>query len=161
MISKHFPWDRTQYFKACTTNHLAKQTGMNWNLPIQRRHRDQSLKQLLGDHQKFHHWRLHLPAPVNSEFAKCRRTRIWVTCDSVSMLYEALTSGAFVGVLELPTLRVAKTGRKIWRSIESLANSKHVHLSNDGLLIDTLNQKARALNESLRCAKIVARTLLR
>lgn len=34
-----------------------------------------------------------------------RAGRIWVTCDSMSMVYEALTSGAGVGLIELPERR--------------------------------------------------------
>ena len=43
---------------------------------------------------------------------------VWVTCDSMSMIYEAITCGANVGLLELP---VARNGR-LSRNIERLSD---------------------------------------
>ena len=157
--SKHFPWE-SDFVLNAVQQIIGNKQELNWEIFDSRRTPTKFVEAIASEtHAEFHHWKTTAPGTLSSHMSTAQE--IWVTCDSVSMLYEALTSGAFVGVLELPTLRVAKTGRKIWRSIESLANSNHVQLSNDGLLIDTSNQKASALNESLRCAKIVARTLLR
>jgi len=38
---------------------------------------------------------------------------VWVTRDSVSMVYEALTSGALVGLLEVPEIRESRVSRGI------------------------------------------------
>jgi mitochondrial fission protein ELM1 len=42
---------------------------------------------------------------------------VWVTEDSVSMIYEALSGGAKVGVLEMPRLR---PGARVIRGLEVL-----------------------------------------
>lgn len=40
---------------------------------------------------------------------------VWVTCDSMSMIFEAITSGAGVGLMELPTARPGRLSRSIER----------------------------------------------
>ncbi|HHW76929.1 MAG TPA: hypothetical protein GX399_07840 [Xanthomonadaceae bacterium] len=44
-----------------------------------------------------------------------RAGQAWVTADSVSMIYEALTAGAAVGVLEVPPRRASRIGRGLER----------------------------------------------
>jgi mitochondrial fission protein ELM1 len=43
--------------------------------------------------------------------ALCAATAVWVTADSVSMLFEALTAGAGVGLLDVPVRRFARIAR--------------------------------------------------
>lgn len=76
---------------------------------------------------------------------------IWVTTDSVSMIYEALTAGAMVGLIELEEIH----NNSLTRSIR--------HLASDGLLTPFNKWKAGhkltpanlQLNESARCAQLV------
>lgn len=76
----------------------------------------------------------------------------WVTCDSVSMLYEALGTGVPVGVLELESLR---TRNKIQQGISELARIGRVQLSRDGLSLDPHHRTDKLINEAERCAKMV------
>lgn len=157
--SKHFPWD-SDYVSAEVQQIVENNPDMTWQIfdsrrtPIEITERVGSLPTV-----ESHNWKTTPPGFLSSRMAVAEV--IWVTCDSVSMLYEALSSGAFVGVLELPALRVALTGRKIWRSIQSLVSADRVQLSNDGLVLDTTKRRRTTLNESLRCAKIVAQSLYR
>ena len=59
-------------------------------------------------------------------------TQTWVTCDSVTMLYEALNTGAPVGIIELITTR---RNNKLSKGIDALAKSDRVHLSHEGYSI--------------------------
>lgn len=69
---------------------------------------------------------------------------VWVTEDSVSMIYEALTGGAKVGVLEMPRLR---PDARVIRGLETLKTEG---------FFDT-NQPPRPLAEADRCAEIILR----
>ena len=53
---------------------------------------------------------------------------VWVTQDSVSMVYEALTSGAPVGILEMPVhpKRVGKSPGRVTRGLSQLVNEECV-----------------------------------
>lgn len=68
--------------------------------------------------------------------------KVWVTEDSVSMIYEALTGGARVGVLEMPRLR---PGARVIRGLDTLAKEGY---------IGTDRQPA-PLAEADRCAEII------
>lgn len=69
---------------------------------------------------------------------------VWVTEDSVSMIYEALTGGAKVGVLDMPRLR---PDARVIRGLESLRES--------GYFIGSKNTAAQTLAEADRCAELV------
>ena len=69
---------------------------------------------------------------------------VWVTEDSVSMVYEALTGGAKVGVLEMPRL---KPDARVIRGLESLKA--------EGYLIGNGARKMERLAEADRCAAVI------
>jgi mitochondrial fission protein ELM1 len=68
---------------------------------------------------------------------------VWVTEDSVSMIYEALTGGAKVGVLEMPRLR---PDARVIRGLESLKAEGYFDA----------HDPPRPLAEADRCAAILA-----
>ena len=82
-----------------------------------------------------------------------RSVRAWVTSDSVSMLYEALSAGARVGVIDLP-LHDARKSYKHSRGINRLKGDRLVLASTDGLDLDTFDP-APFVAENRRCAAIV------
>jgi mitochondrial fission protein ELM1 len=82
---------------------------------------------------------------------------VWVTEDSVSMIYEALSSGARVGLLPVPALK--KSGR-VARGIERLATEGFVTRFADWSPQAGLAAPPRVLRESDRCAEIVIARLL-
>ena len=76
---------------------------------------------------------------------------IWVTEDSVSMIYESLSSGANVGLIEI----TSKRENKIHRSVKSLINEELITPFN----IWNKTQKLKAgkiFNEAERCTHILA-----
>ncbi|MEY3394680.1 MAG: hypothetical protein RL346_916 [Verrucomicrobiota bacterium] len=69
---------------------------------------------------------------------------VWVTEDSVSMIYEALTGGAKVGVLDMPRRR---SDARVIRGLEKLKS--------DGFLIGHGEVTHQALAEADRCAGVI------
>lgn len=69
---------------------------------------------------------------------------VWVTEDSVSMVYEALTGGAKVGVLEMPRL---KPDARVIRGLEKLKG--------EGYLMGGGGNKMERLAEADRCAAVI------
>ena len=77
---------------------------------------------------------------------------VWVTEDSVSMIYEALSSGARVGLLPVPATK--KAGR-VARGIARLADEGFVTRFSDWSPDTGLAEPPRVLREADRCAAIV------
>ncbi|MEP2776600.1 MAG: ELM1/GtrOC1 family putative glycosyltransferase [Luteolibacter sp.] len=69
---------------------------------------------------------------------------VWVTEDSVSMIYEALTGGAKVGVLNMPRLR---PDARVIRGLEFLREA--------GYFIGAKTQQPPTLSEADRCAELI------
>jgi uncharacterized protein len=82
---------------------------------------------------------------------------VWVTEDSVSMIYEALSSGARVGLLPVPSLK--KAGR-VARGIAKLVEEGFVTRFADWSPAAGLAAPPRVLREADRCAAIVLQRLL-
>ena len=78
-----------------------------------------------------------------------RSSRVWVTEDSVSMVYEALTAGAAVGLIEVPR----KTSSRVSRGIESLVADGLVTPFSRWRGDKNLPGPHTALNEASRCAE--------
>lgn len=76
---------------------------------------------------------------------------VWVTADSVSMLYEALTAGAAVGVLELPGDR----STRVSRSVSALRQRRQVIAFRDWQQGTPLTRTATPLQEADRCAALI------
>jgi hypothetical protein len=74
---------------------------------------------------------------------------VWVTADSVSMVYEAMTAGAAVGLLQLPE---AKSTR-VTRGMAALCDRDLVTCFDDWRQGDTLPRPRIVLRESERCAR--------
>ncbi len=85
-----------------------------------------------------------------------RAGRVWVTADSVSMVYEALTAGAAVGVLDIPR----KHSSRISRGLDRLAADGWITSFADWQQRRHLHRPAGVCNEAERCARwIVERWL--
>jgi mitochondrial fission protein ELM1 len=77
---------------------------------------------------------------------------IWVSEDSVSMVYEALTSGANVGLLRVP--RIGK-GSRVVRGVEALASSGFATRFEEWERAGALSPPPEQLDEATRVARIV------
>lgn len=80
-----------------------------------------------------------------------RTERVWVTEDSASMMYEALSGGAAVGLL---TLEGKRPGR-ISRGVEQLEKTGQVTRFDKWLKGSALKPSDAPLNEAVRCARLI------
>lgn len=80
---------------------------------------------------------------------------VWVTEDSISMIYEALTGGARVGLLPLP--RRKGKGARVLRGIDTLTKKGYVTPFEKWLELGTIDFAPETLHEADRCAEIVIR----
>lgn len=71
----------------------------------------------------------------------------WVTPDSVSMIYEALTAGCRVGVFNLPE----PSDSRVVKGLQSLINNKQLMTATDDS--DKTPSQTRPLDEASRCAQ--------
>lgn len=87
---------------------------------------------------------------VEDELARCEQT--WVSEDSVSMVYEALTSGCRVGLLGLsPKGASGRVVRGIGQLIEKKWLTRYLDWENG----ESLELAPRGFDESARCADVV------
>jgi mitochondrial fission protein ELM1 len=77
---------------------------------------------------------------------------VWVTEDSVSMIYEALSTGARVGLLPVPRL---KASSRVLRGLEQLIADQSLTPYSTWLGTRTLAKPAAILREADRCAAVV------
>lgn len=94
------------------------------------------------------------PTWVPAQLAKA--SQVWVSEDSVSMVYEALTSGTAVGVLEVSN---KKQGR-VAAGMEKLIAEGWATRFTTWQPGDRLSPPPQQLDEARRCAEIVIRRLL-
>lgn len=78
-----------------------------------------------------------------------RAGQVWVTPDSVSMVYEALTSGSGVGVFDLPQRQSSRVARGLERLVQSGWVTRFRHWQAG----QTLPRLSAQINEAARCAK--------
>jgi len=151
--SQHHSWDEPSLLKQISTI-VSSNPELQWKLTTSRRTPSSTTEKLLslqGDQLTV--------IPVEETDADwlprqlAGSAYVWVTEDSVSMVYEALSSGAKVGLLPVP--RKTKTSRVI-RGLDSLKQSNHI-LSYSANQTDlTTFECPPPLNEAERVAKIVA-----
>jgi mitochondrial fission protein ELM1 len=144
--SKHFAWG-SDAIHLQIKSILARTPGMHWTLTTSRRTPEDFLTQLS-------------PAPnltvvphtatapdwLPEQFARCATA--WVTPDSASMVVEALTAGASVGVFDLPVNPKSRVGR----AIAELADTQRVTRFATWCAHGTLVPNTQALAEADRCA---------
>ena len=84
---------------------------------------------------------------------------VWVTADSASMLYEALSARAEVGVIALAAKRPARDNKHA-RGIRLLRSQGHVFSTADGFHLPGSLTPPHFHPESRRCAEIVVERLV-
>lgn len=80
-----------------------------------------------------------------------KASTVWVTQDSVSMLYEALSSGASVGLLRLPAIKRTR----VRSGVEQLIKEGLILDANDGLAANRRTLAGGPLQEAQRCAQLI------
>jgi mitochondrial fission protein ELM1 len=81
-----------------------------------------------------------------------KANEVWVSEDSVSMIYEALSSGACVGLLPVPRLN---SKSRVLRGIDDLVEAGYLTLFSAWQKTGHLKPTPEALNEADRCGEIL------
>lgn len=152
--SKHFGWNDEQLISQLTD---VVNAGGSWLLTTSRRTPDSFLQTLADARLKnvevvpFESTGPGWLAERLSEAPQC-----WVSGDSVSMVFEALTAGCAVGILELPV----KSANRITRGLQFLIDDKKVMPFSDWQPQTGLPLPVAPLDEATRCAKLIKEKLL-
>lgn len=145
--SKHFHWEDASVLKQIIAL-VEANPEIQWELSSSRRTTpdiEQHLNALSYPNFQFTAFADTDPSWVQTRMKIA--SRIWVTADSVSMLYEALTSGGEVGLIVLKALREKS---RICTCVQSLIEGSSVLL--DPNLDSKVLQSHQYLNEAERCA---------
>lgn len=125
--SRHHRWDAAQIRQQVETL-LQRAAGLRWTATDSRRTPDRTTSDFIALAQGSQGRLTFTPASqtpagwVSEQLQRCRVC--WVSEDSVSMVYEALTAGANVGLIKAPRISV-KPGRVV-KGIESLVERNWV-----------------------------------
>ena len=145
-VSSHFEWD-SDAIQLQIKSILARTPGMHWTLTTSRRTPDDFLSSL-PPHANLNIV-LHSATPPDwlpDQLA--HSSTVWVTPDSASMVFEALTAGADVGVFDLPVNPRSRVGR----AISHLAEARRITRFAHWCAHETLHPNTQALAEADRCA---------
>jgi mitochondrial fission protein ELM1 len=146
--SKTHGWD-----SAAMLETLAKLTATGgWQLTDSRRTPEGFLEQIKKQLPDIEIFSCKETAPDWLPDKLSRATEAWVSEDSVSMIYEALSSGARVGLLPVPCLN---SHSRVLRGIDELIVDGFITPFVDWQKTGCLSPAPEALNEAERCAEIV------
>jgi mitochondrial fission protein ELM1 len=147
--SRHFYWDE-EYLLQQLNEILTTHTDIKWEISDSSR-TPETTSDLLAA--------LQYP---NAEYKSCsskgpawvaRRlnlvANVWASMDSVSMVYEALTSGAAVGLLDVPLAGTSKVSNNIAGLVEDKMLTPYSKWLSDRKLV----RPPVSLNEAKRCAE--------
>lgn len=145
-VSPHFDWDNDALALQIKSI-LARTPDTRWTLTTSRRTPPGFLSELpaapnltVMSHTDT------APGWLSEELARCGT--VWVTPDSASMVFEALTAGADVGVFDLPVRPKSRVGRAIAHLADAQRITRFVTWCAGG----TLHRNLHPLAEADRCA---------
>lgn len=154
--SAHHGWDSDVVLPQLSTI-IARDTAIYWLVTTSRRTPQgftRQLEALSGSHVRIIPFEQTKPGWIGQRLAKAER--VWVSEDSVSMVYEALTAGASCGLLQLP--RRGKS--RVSRGIDRLLRQGIVTAFRDWEASGRMKASGIRFNEADRCAaQIVKRWL--
>ena len=156
--SRHFVWDNAAVAAQIAAVASAA-SDMDWQVCDSRR-TPSGMAEALPALPNLSYLPRHATGGDFLERALATANCVWVTADSASMLYEALSAGARVGVVELP-LKNASRGNKHEQGIRLLRSKGHIRSTRDGFELPERGAMARFAPENRRCGKIVVERLLK
>ncbi len=145
--SAHFAWDSENLHQQIAAI-VAADPAMRWTLTTSRRTPANFLEPLTSSERL----KIVLVTETGPDWLPAQLTgagQVWVTADSVSMVYEALTAGAAVGVLEVPR----KHASRVSRGLEQRAAEGWVTPFADWSPGQALRRPPQIFNEAERCAR--------
>ena len=155
--SRHHGWSNARMLEQVSTI-LARTPGQQWLLTTSRRTPADFLPAL---RQQIANERLEIVPfedttqdwlPLQLAWA----AQVWVSADSVSMLYESLTAGAAVGVLDVPV----RSQDRVARGVERLQQEGLITGYQTWLASGELCASKQNFNEAARCAEEIERRWL-
>ena len=144
--SPHFEWDSAAV-QVQIKSILARTPAIHWTLTTSRRTPEDFLTQL-PPHPNLNVLPHTATSPDWLPAQLARSGTVWVTPDSASMVYEALTAGADVGVFDLPVNPKSRVG---W-AIAHLADTQRITRFASWCAHETLHTNTQPLAEADRCA---------
>lgn len=148
--SRHYGWDNNEMIRQIKT--IINSDQRQWQISDSPRTPEETKKdldQLVTNRISFVPFGTATPEWLRMQLGLAGV--IWVSEDSISMISEALTTGAHVGVLNVP---VKKNGQTI-KTIKELADKKFIKEFNEWQIDHELMTPHRILNEASRCAKLI------
>ncbi|MDP2226986.1 MAG: ELM1/GtrOC1 family putative glycosyltransferase [Moraxellaceae bacterium] len=147
--SKHASWDDVAILKQVDVLVSAQKPGAAWRIADSRRTPESLSAELLRRYgERFQRWQDCPPGWLAQKLAVTET--VWVSEDSVSMVYEALTAGCRVGMLALPGV---VAGSRVVQGVQQLVNSGVVTRFNDWYSGQHVLVVPPVLNEADRVAK--------
>ncbi|MBD3813020.1 MAG: mitochondrial fission ELM1 family protein [Betaproteobacteria bacterium] len=146
-LSPHFEWDGDA-IQLQIKSILARTPDTHWTLTTSRRTPPEFLAELppASNLTVVPHTATP-PDWLPTQFARCGI--VWVTPDSASMVFEALSAGADVGVFDLPVNPKSRVGQAIARLADSQRITRFVRWCASG----TLHPNLHPLAEADRCTE--------
>lgn len=145
-VSPHFDWD-SDAIHVQIKSILARRPDMHWTLTTSRRTPADFLPRLPA-HPKLSIVPHTATSPDWLPGQLARSGTVWVTPDSASMVFEALTAGAEVAVFDLPVNPKSRVGRAIARLAEGQRITRFARWCAHG----ALHPNIHPLAEADRCA---------
>ena len=155
--NRHFEWASADV--AAQVAAIARASpDVDWQVCDSRRTPD-TLREALPDVANLHYRSWRSTAGDFLEQALARARYVWVTADSASMLYEALSARALVGVIALDAKRPRRDNKHA-RGIRLLLSQGHVFSTADGFRLQGSLMPPHFYPENRRCAEIVVERLV-
>jgi hypothetical protein len=155
-ISRHYAWDNDAVLAQVKTV-LKQDAKTSWMITDSRRTPPAASAALAGlqggNVRRFVSSRETDADWLPQQLKRCGK--VWVTEDSVSMVHEALTAGAAVGLIDVP---IARTNR-ISRALRRLVDGRFLTTLVDWMAGATLKPPREPLREADRCAALVLERL--
>lgn len=138
-------------------NIVADSPAINWTISSSPRTPEDTVKLIstfaeTADQVQFFNFKDTPRGWVEEQYA--RSNLVWVTADSISMIYEALTAGSKVGILPV---RWKKSENKFQRSIDHLLAKGLVKIYSPADKSSLLSMPEHSFNEAARCAAEIIR----
>lgn len=149
--SSHYEWSNDDIFGR-VTEIVERERSITWALTTSRRTPTEltaRLQQLSRDNLTCFRGEETSPDWLPAQLA--RASTMWVTEDSVSMVYEALTAGGAVGLLPVP--RIADT--RVSRGVATLLADGWVTPFDEWQRFGSLTRPPSRLSEAERCAEAI------
>ena len=149
-VSKHYTWDNTSL--TAQIKEVLNTPDIQWYITDSPRTPDisrRSMQKLASDNVQYMPFD-QSPATWLHDALQQAGT-VWVSADSISMIYEAITSGASVGVFNVPI----KSSGRISSAVKNMVDDKLITTFHSWKSGKPLSPAKPPLNEAARCAELL------